>query len=962
MPVFSQTVTITDNTKIIFGDVCYGSGSYAGFPYIKWTPSQNCNSSGSGNWDFENQYQLMNINTGGMIINQETSAGASNNGILATFTGGAVGLYHCLNGSTNRLVTTSSGIDITGQLDISTINNATSDTDKFLVSDGGVVKYRTGAEVLSDIGSGVGTVQSVAALTLGTTGTDLSSTVANSTSTPVITLNVPTASASNRGALSSADWSTFNGKMASFTIQGDTGSTSISNGNTVDISGGTGITTAESSGTVTVTNSKPFDGIAVAGTSGGSTTITNSGTITIAAGSGITTTNSSGTVTIAATGGGGSMSSWTIQGDSGSSTVSDGETMDVAGGTYITTSESSRTLTVNHDTTSRTDNTSSTSPGSGGTFTAVDSVTTNSTGHITALNTKTVTMPSVGVTSVNFKTDGNSLNVASNSITGSGTMTGVWQGTTAQYVNGEGDLITFPSIPTNTNNYVTGGSISSGVVTLSRTGLSDVTFNINNNQITNGANYTTNTGTVTGVTGTAPVVSSGGTAPAISMAAATTSVDGYLTSGNFTTFNNKMTNFTIEADTGGAATIDNGDAIDIIGGTSITTHRSGNNITINSSAAGTVVSVGMAVPPAFTVTGTPITTTGTFTIAGAGTSSQYVRGDGGLATFPTIPSAGVTSVATGSGLTGGTIISTGTVSVDYSSAGLIADCPGGTGSPDENDLIMIGLDSSSSGETRSYEIQEITSLAPQGTVTSVAVTAGAGISVSGSPITSSGTITVTNTITNNNQLTNGAGYTTNTGTVTTVSAANPTSGGAAGFPLFITSTASTTPVVNLNQGQITGTKVSTATGGGVTSGTWNANTQLDKTSNTDNDYQGEIVYFGTAASSPLAQGKLYIYTTTDGEWAAAKADAVGTSAGLLAIALGTTVSAGMFTRGMYTNGYTTTGSSNGSILYIDSVNAGSMTHEPPSGTGKFVRIIATQLDSTNGQIFFHPDNTFIELA
>ena len=42
--------------------------------------------------------------------------------------------------------------------------------------------------------------------------------------------------------------------------------------------------------------------------------------------------------------------------------------------------------------------------------------------------------------------------------------------------------------------------------------------------------YTTNTGTVTGVTGTAPVVSSGGTAPAISMAAATASVNGYMTS------------------------------------------------------------------------------------------------------------------------------------------------------------------------------------------------------------------------------------------------------------------------------------------------------------------------------------------------------------------------------------------------------------------------------------------------
>ena len=63
----------------------------------------------------------------------------------------------------------------------------------------------------------VGTVTSVAALTLGTTGTDLSSTVANSTTTPVITLNVPTASAANRGALSAADWSTFNTKVGSVT-------------------------------------------------------------------------------------------------------------------------------------------------------------------------------------------------------------------------------------------------------------------------------------------------------------------------------------------------------------------------------------------------------------------------------------------------------------------------------------------------------------------------------------------------------------------------------------------------------------------------------------------------------------------------------------------------------------------------------------------------------------------------
>ena len=66
----------------------------------------------------------------------------------------------------------------------------------------------------------LGTVTSVAALTLGTTGTDLSSSVATGTTTPVITLNVPTASATNRGVLSSSDWTTFNGKQAALSGTG----------------------------------------------------------------------------------------------------------------------------------------------------------------------------------------------------------------------------------------------------------------------------------------------------------------------------------------------------------------------------------------------------------------------------------------------------------------------------------------------------------------------------------------------------------------------------------------------------------------------------------------------------------------------------------------------------------------------------------------------------------------------
>lgn len=86
----------------------------------------------------------------------------------------------------------------------------------------------------------VGTVTSVAALTLGTTGNDLSSTVATGTTTPVITLNVPTASATNRGALSSTDWTTFNNKTSNVGTVTSVGMT-VPTGLTI---GGTPITTS----------------------------------------------------------------------------------------------------------------------------------------------------------------------------------------------------------------------------------------------------------------------------------------------------------------------------------------------------------------------------------------------------------------------------------------------------------------------------------------------------------------------------------------------------------------------------------------------------------------------------------------------------------------------------------------------------------------------------------------------
>ena len=87
--------------------------------------------------------------------------------------------------------------------------------------------------------------------------------------------------------------------------------------------------------------------------------------------------------------------SWTLTGDSGTpESVSSGETVDIAGGLKITTDiAANRTLNIVHDLQAQTNTTSTGSPSAGGTFTVIDSVSVDTTGHVGGVNVKTITLP-----------------------------------------------------------------------------------------------------------------------------------------------------------------------------------------------------------------------------------------------------------------------------------------------------------------------------------------------------------------------------------------------------------------------------------------------------------------------------------------------------------------------------------------------------------------------------------------
>ena len=195
-----------------------------------------------------------------------------------------------------------------------------------------------------------------------------------------------------------------------------------------------------------------------AGTGNGSVTSVSVQGNTGLSGSGTITT--SGTITLTNADRGSSQSIYkNIATQSGTATAnSNNDTLTITGTGGTTTSRSGDIITIDSDNDNDNNYLNGVSWNSG---TGVLSLGRQGLSTLTVdLDGRYVTTS--GVTSVNFRTDGTALNVLSNTITTSGTMIGVWQGGISQYVNGLGDLVTFPAIPQGDITGVTAGSGISG--------------------------------------------------------------------------------------------------------------------------------------------------------------------------------------------------------------------------------------------------------------------------------------------------------------------------------------------------------------------------------------------------------------------------------------------------------------------------------------------------------------------
>ena len=184
-------------------------------------------------------------------------------------------------------------------------------------------------------------------------------------------------------------------------------------------------------------------------------------------------------------------------------TIPFGDITEVQGGTYISvTNQTGPIPIVNHDATSRSNTTSSASPGYGVSFTAIDSVTTNATGHVTATNLKTITLPADTNETYTLPVAAGASNSAIMNLTAGGTGSGVKSsvtvfGTTGRIAiteqtgNNGSITVDFPDDVTIVDDLTVGG-----VITQSQTGETNSfasPLNMNTNKLTNVATGTAST-------------------------------------------------------------------------------------------------------------------------------------------------------------------------------------------------------------------------------------------------------------------------------------------------------------------------------------------------------------------------------------------------------------------------------------------------------------------------------------
>jgi hypothetical protein len=410
-----------------------------------------------------------------ITINGNTQALSSN----VSFTvggGGTVTQVNSGNGMNFSNFTTSGTITMgtPSSTTLASTNATTTNSHTHAFAPGGTTaQYITGAGTLVTFPTITnGTVTSVAALTLGTTGTDLSSTVANGTTTPVITLNVPTASATNRGVLSSANWTTFNNKQAALN--------------------GTGFVKAVGT-TISYDNSTYY----LASNPNGYTT--NVGTVTSVSGTGtvngITLTGnitSSGALTLGGTLG--NIANGQLQ----NSSIQIGTTVMSLGTAYASiaglSSVSSTSFTGNLTGTASLATSATTALNStqlNGQLASFYYPASNPNGYTTNTGTVTAVNKGNGMDFTNFSTSGtitlgtpSSTTLASTNATTTNSHTHAFApgGTTAQYITGAGTLVTFPTIPTVNNGTLSmatsGIATGSASFTANQSGNSTFTVNV----------------------------------------------------------------------------------------------------------------------------------------------------------------------------------------------------------------------------------------------------------------------------------------------------------------------------------------------------------------------------------------------------------------------------------------------------------------------------------------------------